>query len=64
MENKTYLDVEFRLDGIIPWTVIFKTTDLNELIFVYKALTKDNKDNSVKLRCSVVVDGRWVSCFN
>ena len=42
MKKDSFLAIEFKFSDFMPWTVIYKTTCLDDLISTYKYLTKEN----------------------
>ena len=63
MKDKTQLGIEFKLTDdffgdIVPWTTIYKTSDIDDLTWVYKTLTK-GKPAGHYYRCYILINGKF-----
>lgn len=58
MNHKAYLVIEFKLGNLVPWTFIYKTTDINMLMNVYRHLISEKLPDHF-YRCSILTDGRY-----
>lgn len=63
MTDKTYLGIEFKLSDdnfgdIVHWTPIYKTSDIDDLMYVYKTLMTGNPPGHY-YRCYIFMNGKY-----
>ena len=59
MENPVSLAIEFKFGDIMPWTVVYITSQVQNLMSTYDYLTTSHKlDPLYHYRCCVLVGGR------
>ena len=63
MTDKTHLGIEFKFSDdnfgdIVPWTTIYKTSDIDDLTWVYKTLTNGNLPGHY-YRCYILISGKY-----
>lgn len=65
--TETYLGIEFKFSDnkfgdIVPWTTIYKTSNIDDLKYVYKAITKSNLPGHY-YRCYLLINGKYRPIF-
>lgn len=68
MIDKTQHCIEVKLSDdnlgdILPWTTIYKTSNIDDLNYVFKTLTKSNLLGH-SYRCYVLINGKYRLYFN
>ena len=63
MTDKTHLGIDFKFSDdnfgdIVPCTTIYRTSDIDDLTWVYKTLTKGNLPGHY-YRCYISFDGKY-----